>query len=1045
MPSKEYFKSFGLSDEQAEQLAGKQDRGEAGFFRGLGRGVAETGASYAGGFSFLDEKLTGGSMIGRALDRTSQKLSEPSEGLEFTGAGKAGRAIGRVGSELAGALTGGGLAVKGATKFIPGFARALGSGSRARRAGAQAAASLPIDAAQALTAEEGGLALPGRGGAFLENVALSGAAGALIGPTAKTAKKTDLSKTGTKKVADKAEEVLEDVAEEQDVDQFVPSVARSMNPDMLAYAEDVAKDRASRIRDISSPDEVSKAADELDVQQILKDFDDGVAQGRSVALGDAQQERLIRELDEIKGEIAATSARRTELEAKKLSGTESVQELAELNRLDNVALPTLYAQGTEVAIPLSLTGSAGGRTLQKMSTIKALALSNLVDIGPDNIKDILKANLGIDGFEALKPKDFKEILDIFAMPDKSKQIELIDSFVNRLTKMSKAEVALENRRAGLLSMPASWLRNLLGSGESGAGTFVETPIAKMLDRLMASNLDQERVFGNAGILDGAKDYLKGFSQGSKEIWKNKERYLAGLGDPETPLAKIVRGRYSTAFESEGAKKAANLLNRINNGIYGIIAAGDKPFFEAAMNQSLKERALMRALRDVETTKKGIKAGTPEFDRLVRDYMDLTGQSGKVVDDDIVFATFDALDATYKSRTAFGEAVREQQKKGGVAGKALSFLIPFPNTPTNIIRKALERVPIIGLGVGGYGNPRLLKRHVDSMRKQGFNVTEKGLQDQARRMEAMLYAKQITGSTAVFMGYALHKSGVLTTEYTPPIGASSGERREAQRRELTGEGPLSIRFGGNSYNLASLGTIAPLLAIGASLSSVDNEMEGEPLFTDLTGAAGSATIRAAAEMPLLTGVRDALETIEGRGLAKDAALGRAAATFIPLSGAGRAASQFVETDVRKPETFVEGVLGNLPYASKSLPKRVTTLGETLDSPDPINRALNPLTPRSMVSGPLYEALEEIDYIPGSRKKDTDETYRDFSARRQTEGADERERLERIIAAFEEYTGTPVHQLDPVMREALKRALDKSTTKVRAKTTRRRRALERLRQM
>ena len=75
MPSKEYFKSFGLSDEQAEQLAGKQDRGEAGFFRGLSRGVAETGASYAGGFSYLDDLLTGGSTIGRALDRSSQYLS----------------------------------------------------------------------------------------------------------------------------------------------------------------------------------------------------------------------------------------------------------------------------------------------------------------------------------------------------------------------------------------------------------------------------------------------------------------------------------------------------------------------------------------------------------------------------------------------------------------------------------------------------------------------------------------------------------------------------------------------------------------------------------------------------------------------------------------------------------------------------------------------------------------------------------------------------------------------------------------------------------
>lgn len=143
-----------------------------GVLAGLGRGVAETAASYAGGLGWLGEKVG----VDTELRERAERFAE--ERPELTRAGEAARIAGRIGSELVGSIGAGGLALRGATK-VPAIGRALTGASRARRAAATAAASVPVDVAQAAAYREGAV-LPGFGGALAENIALSGAAGALL-------------------------------------------------------------------------------------------------------------------------------------------------------------------------------------------------------------------------------------------------------------------------------------------------------------------------------------------------------------------------------------------------------------------------------------------------------------------------------------------------------------------------------------------------------------------------------------------------------------------------------------------------------------------------------------------------------------------------------------------------------------------------------------------------------------------------------------------------------------------------------------------------
>lgn len=98
-------------------------------------------------------------------------------------AGAAGQLAGRIAGEVGTAVYGGGAIGKGAAlagrglRALRGIQAAAAPVSGARRAAQIVAANAPIDVLQGLGQEEGGLILPGRGGAAVENV-LSSALGA---------------------------------------------------------------------------------------------------------------------------------------------------------------------------------------------------------------------------------------------------------------------------------------------------------------------------------------------------------------------------------------------------------------------------------------------------------------------------------------------------------------------------------------------------------------------------------------------------------------------------------------------------------------------------------------------------------------------------------------------------------------------------------------------------------------------------------------------------------------------------------------------------
>lgn len=701
---------------------------------------------------------------------------------------------------------------------------------------------------------------------------------------------------------------------------------------------------------------------------------------------------------------------------------------------------------TERMLPLEQIAnnlvSESGLTLKIAQTF----LSRIAKAAPDGGKrwHMRQQVMNTLGVKRLRPDLENQMEEILSIADENKVVEGLANFILKNSKSKRSDIALDWRRAGLLSRPASWIRNTAGSAENMTADFIESPIANAFDRIFAKATGQERVFGDFTIAQRSSALLEGARKGVKDVWDNRRAYLSGI-DPEEVQAVLSRRPVNyEQFFGEGAPEAVKsglrAFQKANNIIYGIIAGGDKPFYEAAYNASIKERGLLRALSSSAVKTGDVQVGTKQFDDLVRRF--ISKDTANV--EDRVFATFDALDATYKTSNFLSQGLRRLKQKGGPMGTIADIVIPFANTPTNIVLKALERVPGFGIAFGSRYRGAI-ERHVRSMKAQGLDgVSTQAVENQLRRMYSKLAAKQITGAGMISAGYLLHQNGLITAPYTPPIGATDAEREAALRRNLTGEGALGIKIGDKTYDIAAtLGTIAPLLAMGAAWSAAEQDVEGQPLFASSIsqlGAAGGAIGETILTLPLLSGAQDVVETLRGRGMARPASLGRQAGTFVPFSAAVGGITRELDRDVgsRKPETFIEGATMNIPGLSRAVAPKVTSLGETMPASTPFLSYFNPFTERRMVSGQLYDVLGDIGWSPTAPRKLEGESEVEYSARRQQEGEIERQRLNAIIDSMAQSGTINLETLasDDAQKERLLRVLKRSLQRTRTRASRRR---------
>lgn len=727
-----------------------------------------------------------------------------------------------------------------------------------------------------------------------------------------------------------------------------------------------ALEKAGYTRRAVSDAEIDRFAAEVDIPELVKadvrklDTVQIAALGRRIGEDRTVLNDMVKRLDD----SGLTDIERTQFESARDA---AMERLVSYDRL------------------LDTAGSEQGRGLRMLGRI--MRQSGAQDIS--QAYKMAKQMAGLKPGQNLSETAQAAIRDVFTNPKYKTAAQRDEQLAKVLGDMQKGgflEVLLDSRAGGFLSSPVSTMTNIFGSKLAAASNAIANPIAAAID----NSLYKAGLIGDRSVMAGsgrAAAYAGKFKESLPKVL-DKRRYQ-GL-DPEKPLAEMQRKKLNyinslglSPQEGELAwrktlRGGAKILEAGNNAVYGLMTATDVPFYDAALAAALKERAALRAAREMP---KAINSDM--FFRRVEQLMDpMTADPV-----DATMALAEALDATFKTPTRVARFVKEM----GPLGR---FISPFTNTVTNLVWRGFEDIPIVGLApaevrAGG------LKKKLEAIKASPEEIAR-----EMRRYRTRVAGRQLTtGLGAIGAGYMLARAGRLTGEYVEPAGATPEEQEEMKRQRLTGQAPLTLRVGDKSYSLAPFAFMIPGIVIGAALAEASKDDDVE--LPALAMATAKTMGRTIADLPMLSGVQNVEKLLRFDPVA----FGKEAASFIPFSSAvatvGRAMDPVVK---RKPETFTEAIKERLPVLRESVAPEVGPLGEVMTreqtAGNVLNVLANPFRPAPVRTGALYDALQALEAYPtpGPRRKagETQETQARYAERRQLEGPQERALLEGLLA-------------------------------------------------
>lgn len=594
----------------------------------------------------------------------------------------------------------------------------------------------------------------------------------------------------------------------------------------------------------------------------------------------------------------------------------------------------------------------------------------------------------------------------------------LSQVIDRFNKQPLSQVILDQRRVGMLTAPATWAVNITGNVAERARQAITTPIAAAMDRAWSGLTGQQRSTTTAGRTQGAMSKVGalagdvGQSVKGGTAWQDFKR---GGFDAGNPLAELNRKRIDYVRDlklsqqdgdelwRKSLRPGARILQTTSDIVYGMMNATDRPFFDAALGASLGERAALRAQRE------GLK-GEALKQRIAELML-----PENVDETDAAMALFDAAEDTFKTQTGFDELLRNA--KPGAVKTGAQYFAPFVRTPSNLIRKAFEATP----GLGLFFSEAQLKRRLNTAKD--IKMTPDQLSGIKRRHRIRNAADQLTtGAGLITAGFMLSAAGTLSGEYVPTTGMDESEREASRKRGTRGQGALTLRVGKQSHSLASLGQFAPLLALGHALYMESDAEKGQGVVASLgemgktfatkpmqtMGRATAAAARTVTEFPMLQGAKNAIELLSGEKAGDFGTyLGREASTFIPAGSAVAAVGRAMDPiGPRKPEGFSEAIKERIPGLRESVPPKVGPMGETYGNVGPLDALFSPTRPQTVSSGPLYDALDKVEFYPTAPKKYGEtvlpdgrrvpaETGAQHADRRQKEGKVERDLLTALM--------------------------------------------------
>lgn len=506
--------------------------------------------------------------------------------------------------------------------------------------------------------------------------------------------------------------------------------------------------------------------------------------------------------------------------------------------------------------------------------------------------------------------------------EEQKKVEIakIVSMLNEKIPPEKGQRLKAWMRIAMLGNPKTQVRNVAGNAIIQPINWVGDVFSATADKIISKKTGKRTI--------GTTDF-GALVQGTKKGFKDAVRDAkTGVDTRDINLDRFEENIGANPFyeKHEGAKRilnpAAKVLNKTNRILGNIMSGGDRIFYQAVYDNSLKNQMKLN------------KVDTP-----TQEMMDIAEQ--------------EALSRTWNDSNSYTKSVlqiRNAMNKLNVKGYGLGdVLVPFAKTPANLTKAIVDYSP-----VG-------LTRTILSDGKKLRNSLENGQYNaQLQHQFADSFGKGIAGSMLWVAAYALAKAGITS-------GKSDDDKDVSNfMRNTLGIQPYSIKIGDKSFTYDWAQPIAaPFAAMSDYQSLTDKEKKDlGSTIEKMTSSASNILL----EQSFLSSIQDVFNSYEGPTAAIKQQIqdlpARATPTFFKqiadlIDPTSR--QTFVKGDTK--ETMKNKVQVKIPGKSKELVEQRDTLGREIKKyggdEDKLKYAFNVfLNPANTNKGKTSKAAEEI---------------------------------------------------------------------------------------
>ena len=253
----------------------------------------------------------------------------------------------------------------------------------------------------------------------------------------------------------------------------------------------------------------------------------------------------------------------------------------------------------------------------------------------------------------------------------------------------------------------------------------------------------------------------------------------------------------------------------------------------------------------------------------------------------------AAEYTYNSRTGLAKNIIELRDKAPLGIGRL--VVPFINTPTNILRDALQSTPVGFVGAN----------------------TAKGAFGEAER--AVRYSRAILGSTAMAVVYSQIVQGNITGYNPYRYGSTEANIWAKDNLEL------GVKTPWGEFSLMGYPPFSTIAKFSAGIQDTQRKYGEEGVTPELLGRILLRMADTTLDESFFNGITNLQDAINDPDRSMKTFVRQIASAPIPYSGALRLVNQVNGVAPRDPVTFQDYMIANLPVLGETLRPKVGALG------------------------------------------------------------------------------------------------------------------------